>query len=122
LNHSDGSFGGVVLATIGTDYFSQFYEQFDIGADGSIVLARANGIVMARSPDNGIYIGRDISNSLPFQEASSQSPQGIYYVKSSLDGRQRVVASKRSTRFLSARNLLTWSTTSSTSPSSRRDK
>ena len=54
FNHPDGSFAGLVLATIGTEYFSEFYEQFEIGPNGAITLLNTAGFVLARSPDNGI--------------------------------------------------------------------
>ena len=31
FNRSDGSFAGVVIASIGAEYFSEFYRQFDLG-------------------------------------------------------------------------------------------
>ena len=49
FNHPDGSFAGIVLATIGANYFSEFYRQFSIGAHGAITLFGADGIVKARS-------------------------------------------------------------------------
>src|ERR1700727_237159 len=30
LNHPDGSFGGVAVASVSSDYFSKFYEKFEI--------------------------------------------------------------------------------------------
>jgi diguanylate cyclase (GGDEF)-like protein/PAS domain S-box-containing protein len=98
LNHPDGSFGGVAIASVGSDYFSKFYEKFEIGTYGSILLVNADGLVMARYPDNETYVGRELS-ARPFQGAPLQSPGGNYSVKSSLDGRQRMGAYKRSTRF-----------------------
>lgn len=53
FNHPDGSFAGVALTTIDVDFFLQFYAGFDVGPNGSIALAAADGIVLARSPDNG---------------------------------------------------------------------
>jgi diguanylate cyclase (GGDEF)-like protein/PAS domain S-box-containing protein len=98
INHPDGSFAGVVLATIGSEYFSSFYRQFDIGAEGTILLVNADGTVMARSPNNASYVGRDLSSARLFQDASLQTSGGTYYLTSPLDGLQRLGAYRRSTR------------------------
>jgi hypothetical protein len=68
FNHPDGSFAGIALATIGSEYFSQFYRNFDIGKNGAIALLSADGIVLARTPENGAYVGRDLSNSPLFRD------------------------------------------------------
>jgi diguanylate cyclase (GGDEF)-like protein/PAS domain S-box-containing protein len=99
FNHPDGSFAGVVFAAIGAKYFSQFYQQFDNGANGAITLLNANGIVLARSPDNGTYVGRDTSNGPLFRGPLLHSASGTYYFKSPLDGMQRLSFYKRSDQF-----------------------
>lgn len=50
FNHKDGSFGGVILASINIEYFQKFYETFDLGTGGAIVLASADGTLLARRP------------------------------------------------------------------------
>jgi hypothetical protein len=47
FNHPDASFAGVALMTVDVAYFSQFYAQFDVGANGAITLLNADGIVLA---------------------------------------------------------------------------
>jgi diguanylate cyclase (GGDEF)-like protein/PAS domain S-box-containing protein len=98
-NHPDSSFAGVVVASIGAQYFSQFYQQFDMGTNSAVALMNVGGIVMARSPDNGTYVGRDLSNAPLFRDPSLQAAQGVYYFKSSLDGMQRISSYRRSDRF-----------------------
>jgi diguanylate cyclase (GGDEF)-like protein/PAS domain S-box-containing protein len=99
FNHPDGSFAGVVLATISTEYFTEFYRKFEIGANGAIALLNTDGIVMARSPDNGTYVGRDLSNTPLFRDSNSRPTTGVYYFKSPLDGLQRLSSYRRSDRF-----------------------
>jgi diguanylate cyclase (GGDEF)-like protein/PAS domain S-box-containing protein len=99
FNNPDGSFAGVVFATISSNYFSDFYRQFDTGALGAIALVSADGVVMARNPDNGTYVGRDRSNGPLLRDPSLQSRQGVYHFTSPLDGMQRVSAFQRSDRF-----------------------
>jgi diguanylate cyclase (GGDEF)-like protein/PAS domain S-box-containing protein len=99
FNHPDGNFAGVVFAAISARYFSQFYQQFDNGAHGAITLLYADGIVIARSPDNGTYVGRDTSNGRLFRDPLLHSASGVYYFKSPLDGLQRLSFYKRSDQF-----------------------
>jgi diguanylate cyclase (GGDEF)-like protein/PAS domain S-box-containing protein len=99
FNHPDGSFAGVVVASIGSRYFSEFYRQFDNGAGGSVALVTADGIVVARSPDNETYAGRNLSDKPLFQDPALQSTSGVYYFKSPLDEAQRVSFYRRSDRF-----------------------
>ena len=81
FNHPDGSFAGVVVASIGSRYFSEFYRQFDNGAGGSVALMTAKGIVVARSPDNETYAGRDLSDRPLYRNPALQSASGVYYFK-----------------------------------------
>jgi diguanylate cyclase (GGDEF)-like protein/PAS domain S-box-containing protein len=99
FNHPDGSFAGLVLATIGTEYFSEFYEQFELGPNGAITLLNTAGIVLARSPDNGSYAGRDLSNTPLLRDRGSRPTKGVYYFKSPLDEVQRLSFYKQSDRF-----------------------
>jgi diguanylate cyclase (GGDEF)-like protein/PAS domain S-box-containing protein len=99
FNHPDGSFAGLVLATIATEYFSEFYEQFEIGPNGAITLLNTAGIVLARSRDNGIYAGRDLSNTPLIRDRGSRPTNGVYYFKSPLDELQRLSFYKQSDRF-----------------------
>lgn len=99
FNHPDGSFAGVVVAAIGARYFSQFYEPFQIGDHGAVTLLNTDGIVLARDPDNDIYVGRDTSNGPLFRDALLQSASGVYYFKSPLDGMRRLSFYKRSDQF-----------------------
>jgi diguanylate cyclase (GGDEF)-like protein/PAS domain S-box-containing protein len=99
FNHPDGSFAGVVLATTGSNYFSQFYRPFNLGANSAIALMNSDGIMIARTPDDGSYVGRDMSGGPLFRDPSLQSASGEYDFKSPLDHMQRVSFYQRSDRF-----------------------
>lgn len=99
FNHPDGSFAGVALAAISARYFSEFYRQFDIGANGAVVLLNRDGKVMARSPDNGTFVGRDTSDGPLFRDPSMQSARGAFHFKTPLDQVPRVGFYQRSDRF-----------------------
>jgi diguanylate cyclase (GGDEF)-like protein/PAS domain S-box-containing protein len=98
FNHRDGSFAGVVIATIGAPYFAKFYGQFDIGASGAITLLSTDGIGLARRPDDG-YVGRDLSDGPFFKGVRSGVSSGTDYFRSNLDGLQRVGSYQQSSRY-----------------------
>jgi diguanylate cyclase (GGDEF)-like protein/PAS domain S-box-containing protein len=99
FNHADGSFAGVVLATIAASYFSEFYRQFDIGASGTLSLLSADGITHARFPDDGTNVGRDVSDGPFFRGTRSGPSSGVYYFRSTLDGLARLSFYQRSDRY-----------------------
>lgn len=99
FNKPDGSFGGVVLATIGSKYLSHFYEQFEIGRNSSVALMHGEGLIVARNPSNEKFVGRGVADAPLFRDASLQRPSGAYHFKSPLDGAARVSFFKRSGRY-----------------------
>ena len=99
FNHPDGSFAGVVVATIGASYFEDYYSQFDIGETGALSLLSADGIIQARRPDDGRNVGRDVSGRPLFAGVRSGGPSGVKYFQSFLDGRQRLGVYQRSSRY-----------------------
>lgn len=58
LNHADGSFAGVVIATLYVDYFRQFYNTFALNNDASLSLVLADGSILYRRPYNEDAIGK----------------------------------------------------------------
>ena len=62
-NHADGSFGGVVTASVSTAFFRSFYAGFDTGRRGIILLVRADGINIARWPADPRGEAFDVSGS-----------------------------------------------------------
>jgi hypothetical protein len=74
----DGSFGGVVLATISSGYLSHFYEQFEIGRNSSVALTHGDGLIIARNPSNDRFVGRSVADTPLFRDAGLQRPGGAY--------------------------------------------
>ena len=99
FNKPDGSFGGVVIATISSKYLSHFYEQFEIGRNSSVSLTHGDGLMIARNPSNETFVGRSVSDTPFFRDANLQRPSGAYHFKSPLDNAERVSFFKRSSRF-----------------------
>lgn len=99
FNKLDGSFGGVVLATISANYLSHFYEQFEIGRNSSVTLVHGDGLIIARSPSNDKFVGRSVADTPLFRDPTLQRPGGAYHFRSLLDGLERVSFFKRSGRY-----------------------
>lgn len=89
FNRPDGSFGGVVLAAIKTDYFQKLYDGLQLGDNGAILLASLNGRLLVRRPFSDANVGRDMSRSGIFRQLKT-SPSGNVEIVSSTDGIRRL--------------------------------
>jgi diguanylate cyclase (GGDEF)-like protein len=58
LSNPDGSFAGVVVGAMRLDYFGNLFKSISLGPHADVTLARSDGIVMMRSPENSIFIER----------------------------------------------------------------
>ncbi len=87
ITRQDGSFGGVLMATIDSDYFNAFYNRFQLGPDGAIALMRTDGIVLIHWPLADI--GADLSNADLFTNQLELSSFGYYRAPSSFDGKMK---------------------------------
>ncbi len=84
-----GERAGLVLATISTTHFSNFFTGVDVGAHGAILLVTNAGEVISRTPFDPTMIGRSIAASdLSAQLRAAGS--GIVHYTSPLDGVQRI--------------------------------
>jgi diguanylate cyclase (GGDEF)-like protein len=73
LNKPDGSFGGVVLATLDIDYFRRFYQSFDLGARGAVALVADDGVLLLRQPFDSSRVGSSMRDSELFRHYAQQS-------------------------------------------------
>jgi diguanylate cyclase (GGDEF)-like protein len=92
INHPDGSFAGVALASIKMAYFNHYYDRFDIGRAGTITLAQADATVMVRRPYLESIIGQNVSNGPLFSQHIKNRPSGTQIIVSNLDHIERVVS------------------------------
>jgi diguanylate cyclase (GGDEF)-like protein/PAS domain S-box-containing protein len=88
----------MVISSIRSSYFNEFYRQFDLGAAGTISLLSSDGIAMARYPDEGT-VGRDVSKGSLLRMIGPDELSGVRYFKSSLDGMQRLGFFQKSIRY-----------------------
>ncbi len=95
FNQPDGSFGGVVLATINMEYFNKFFQRFKIGQEGAILLALDNGIMLVRRPYNEKSLGRDISKLPLFRDYLPKAPVDTVIFTSAQDGVTRINSYRR---------------------------
>ena len=95
FNQPDGTFGGVVLASIDMDYFNQFFQRFKIGQNGAIFLALDNGIMLVRRPFNEKSLGRNISKLPLFHDYLPKNSIGTVIFTSGQDGVTRINSYRR---------------------------
>jgi signal transduction histidine kinase len=89
VNKTDGSFNGIVVASLDPNYFSEFYKSLDTGRGSVAVLAGTDGIVRARRSDEDNTVGQDINNSELFKQLQN-APAGNYFARSVVDGTYRL--------------------------------
>jgi signal transduction histidine kinase/ActR/RegA family two-component response regulator len=89
ITNPDGSFGGVVVASIDPFYFARFYTDLDVGKDGIIVLMGNDGFIRARSRDPENTLGLDVGASVVFGAMRHQD-RGFFTGASKIDGITRL--------------------------------
>ena len=84
IDNLDGTFGGAIFVGVRVAYFTEFYQQSDLGTAGAMMLVNRDGIVLARHvPRDGPSFGHDMSAST-LTRALPEFPIGKY-VTSAID-------------------------------------
>jgi diguanylate cyclase (GGDEF)-like protein len=81
LTKPDGTFGGIISASLDVIRLQDFYNSIDIGHDGMISLVGFDGIIRVRSgrdPTAGNFIGQSAGRTRAF-ELYREYPQGSYW-------------------------------------------
>lgn len=98
LNRPDGGFAGVVLGTVNPLYLSAFYNQLDLGPDGTVTIVGTDGLIRARgSADRAAAaaaLGRNIMGG-PLLSRFREEPSGVFREHSRIDGVERVMGYRR---------------------------
>ena len=81
----DGSFGGVVVSTLRISHLENQFRQLDLRQNGSIMLLRADGSVMARFPAVQGLLGKQLTD-LELFKRYPVSDTGSYEAVSATDG------------------------------------
>ncbi|MDK6077431.1 sensor domain-containing diguanylate cyclase [Massilia varians] len=79
LEHADGSFAGVVLATIKVDFFRRIYERIELHRDGKILLALQDGTQLLGHPFTHTDIGADLKRTAFFPALAASLPTGALH-------------------------------------------
>ena len=99
ITRADGSFGGVVLATLSFDYFKRYYENFDVGRRGAILFTLDTGVLLIRSTHGEVSTGQDISSTAIFRDHASKRDHGSVELMTHGDGEQRINSFVRLPRY-----------------------
>ncbi|USX28394.1 sensor domain-containing diguanylate cyclase [Oxalobacteraceae bacterium OTU3CINTB1] len=95
VDHADGSFAGVVLATVRTDYFQQYYNGFDIGKAGGIFIALDDGTLIARRPMLNNVIGSSLKGGAVFTLIDQGQDSGTAMRVALVDNVERLYSYRR---------------------------
>lgn len=85
LAHPDGSFAGVVVGAMKLDYFENLFKSISLGPHASVTLARTDGIVLIRSPQDSEFFERDPHPSRII-DLFSENAAGHFETRASTDG------------------------------------
>lgn len=72
MSKRDGSFGGVIVASLDPYFLSRFFEQVDVGSLGAITLVGTDGIIRARGGLRASELGRSLAETPLFQQLLQQ--------------------------------------------------
>ena len=99
FNDRQGRFAGVAIASVYLDFFKTYFEQFDLGSRGTIVLVNGDGLVINRRPFREAVIGTDVSQNSLFREHIAFADQGTAWITSRFDGVERLTAFHKAKTF-----------------------
>lgn len=86
INKPDGSFGGVVLATVDIDFFKTFYSSLEIGKAGAIALVLNSGVMLIRRPFDEKVIGKNMRGTELYRYYTTRGPAGTAFIRLAQDG------------------------------------
>lgn len=101
LEHADGRFAGVVIATLDDQYFGDFFASIDHDPETSVSLLGPDGTLLLRHPHAEEWVGRVLVPSLPDLDVhwrtSTRNARAVRTVtaRSPIDGKERLVAMRR---------------------------
>src|SRR4051794_30329253 len=95
LRGSDGSFAGVIVASLDPEQLGAFIDTAQLGEHGSLILRSADNVVLVSRGTSTPAMGKKIIS--PVLDAGlAQSPYGTYWGGGVVDGINRLVAYRQS--------------------------
>ena len=91
INKTDGSFEGIVYASVDPEYFTRFYQRADLGEQGVVAMVGLDGIVRASQFGEKSGFGEDVRGGKLFVE-QAKNRNGSYLGEGKLDGVTRFVS------------------------------
>ncbi len=95
INHADGRFAGVAVATIALEHFLDLYQSIDIGRNGVVSLIASDATLLVRRPFIEADIGKSLAAGQLFTELLPKAPFGTAINRSILDGVERLASYRR---------------------------
>jgi len=90
LDNYDGSFRGVLLASVRLDFFKQIYNYYNLNEHDVLALMLKDGTILYIRPFSNEAINRNISQSPLFTNLLKTASSGTAIYKSAFDGIERV--------------------------------
>jgi diguanylate cyclase (GGDEF)-like protein len=94
INNADGSFAGVALVTVKINFFERIYDELNVGATGTVLLAMNDGTLVYRRPFDERLIGTNISQGPVFRALLNQ-PSGSATLTARIDKIERLYSYRR---------------------------
>lgn len=98
LTNQDGSFAGIVSASIALDYFNRIFSKVDVGPNGTVTLIDGARSVIARHPspeEHAGYIGRVLSSPQLIDIMNVGKTKASFSTIGTLDGITRTFSLKK---------------------------
>jgi PAS domain S-box-containing protein len=86
----DGSFAGVVMASVDVPHIEMLFASLETRHGRSITLARSDGVFLVRYPRVDKATGRSYANTPLFAQHLPAAPSGTYRRVSDIDGIERI--------------------------------
>lgn len=90
INRPNGDFAGVVVVSIDPGYFTRFYNELNLGAQGLSALYGLDGVARARKVGAKEEFGAVAASSKMFERMASGEFHGSYIQRSVVDGVERI--------------------------------
>jgi PAS domain S-box-containing protein len=98
ISKADGSFGGMVTASIAAHAISDFYRQAGLGPRDVVAIIGKDGITRVRRAGNKLSGGQDARSARVWKQAGRQ-PQGTFRSQGTFEGVTRFISYRTSARY-----------------------